>query len=114
MKKPESIHEFVVNSIYIKLDIEKNNIFIFSLINRDNETYDKAIKSLSKGTVKKEALYNIRQFIKFAKRTPFPEDEIENFNKKLRKTIKNYFVRINRYKVQKGLPKTRKRDEWYD
>ena len=114
MKKPESIHEFVVNSIYIKLDIEKNNIFIFSLINRDNITHDKVIKSVSKGTINAEVLSSIRQFIRYAKGRLFPNEEIDKFLKNMKKTIKKYSVRMNRYKVQKGLPKGRKRDKWYD
>lgn len=114
MKKPESIHEYVINSIYLKLDIENNSLFIFSLINRDSISHDKVIKSLSKGTINGEVLSNIRQFIRYAKGRLFPNEEIDKFLKNMKKTIKKYFVRMNRYNVQKGLPKRRKRDEWYD
>lgn len=114
MKKPEGVVEFVVNSIYIKLDIEKNNIFIFSLINRDNELIEKPIKSLSKGNIKNEVKGIIRNYIKYAKGTSFPDIEIEKLLQDIKKKIKKYFVRINRYKVQKGLPKVRKGEIYYD
>ena len=114
MKKPESIHEYVINSIYLKLDIENNSLFIFSLINRDNVTHEGVIKSLSKGTMDGEVLSSIRQFIRYARGRLFPNEEIDKFIKNMKKTIKKYFVRMNRYKVQRGAPKRRKRDEWYD
>lgn len=114
MKKPESIHEYVINSIYLKLDIENNSLFIFSLINRDNITHEKVITSLSKGTIGREVLTNARHFIKYAKGKPFPEEEIDRFMKSMKKSIKKYFVRMNRYKIQRGTPKIRRRDELYD
>lgn len=114
MKKPESVHEFVVNSIYIKLDIEKNNLFIFSMINRENDTFDKVIKSLSKGTIGSEVKIAIKNYIKYATKKPYPDEDMDKFFKQLKKSIKKYFVRINRYKIQKGLPKIRKGDVWYD
>lgn len=111
-KKPKGLHEFIINSVYIKLDIEKNNILVFSLINKDKKEFHKPITSLSKGKMKKEVIETVRELVRYNKKNLFDDSEIEIFLKKIKKLLKRYYAKINRYKKYKGFPNIGKNDDW--